>query len=133
MRIPASVQFGDVLQKALGGPVAPVDPEAILEAVVEKAGTPEGAKRAWEKRERAKAEAPKAEAPVAMTPAHVDRLSDQHDQAGDLAGEAESAHTAGQSDLDSSLRYIPPDVGTVVEDERQYGSAIENFPEAAEQ
>jgi len=131
MRIPASVQFGGVLEKALRGPVTPVDPEEILAAVVEKTISPESAseraKKAWQKRERAKPETPSAP----MTRAHLTELSNRLDLGDEQAEDADAARTAGESDLGDALRTDRLE-GTYVVDERQYASAIENFREASE-
>lgn len=133
MRIPASVQFGGVLEKALRTPVTPVDPEEILAAVVEKAISPESAseraKKAWETRERAKPETPKAE----MSAARLHELSGHLDHGDKFMDEAESAHTAGESSLEGAVSTYGPggQGGAYIADERQYADAIENFEQAA--
>lgn len=135
MRIPASVQFGGVLEKALRPPVTPVDPEEILAAVVEKAISPESAseraKKAWEKRERAKPETPKPEA--GMSAARLAELSGHLDQGDKFMDEAESAHTAGESSLEDAVSTYGPGGtgGAYIADPRQYADAIENFEQAA--
>lgn len=82
---------------APGAPPPATKPPSVREPAIErwlvdKAGTPEGAKRAWERRERAKAEAPKAEAPKAP-PTDAERAQREAKVAAEEAEDAQRAAT----------------------------------------